>query len=111
MVVHLRFNWLSGGGEMRNLDRVKELARDLRREEPRSPYEELGGEAHAARTLDKCRATLVGWNGEFKFGCPMDLHLFAETGIDIREFEEFVATGASDDEVAQWIQQHSRART
>lgn len=95
---------------MRNLEKVKELARDLRREEPRSPYEELGGEVHAARTLDKCRATLAGTNGEFQFGCPMDRHFFEETGIDMQEFEDFVATGARDEEVAQWIQQHSHTR-
>jgi hypothetical protein len=95
---------------MENLERVKELARDLRREEPRSPYNELGGETHAARTLDKCRATLVGWNGEFQFGCPMDQHMFAQTGINMDEFRSFVATGASDDEVARWIQEHSKTQ-
>jgi hypothetical protein len=87
---------------------VKELARDLRSEEPRSAYEELGGESHAARTLDKARATLAGTNGDYQFGCPMDQHFFEQTGIDMQEFEDFVATGASDDEVAQWIQQHTR---
>jgi hypothetical protein len=95
---------------MKNLEKVKELARDLRRDEPRSPYDELGVETHAARTLDKCRATLVGTNGEFQFGCPMDQHFFGQTGIDMQEFEDFVATGASDDEVAQWIQQRSHTR-
>jgi hypothetical protein len=92
---------------MKNLDKVKQLARDLRKEEPRSSDEELGGEAYAARTLDKCRATLVGMNGDYQFGCPMDRHFFSETGIDQSEFEEFVATGASDDEVGRWVQEHS----
>ena len=96
---------------MENLDRVKEQARDLRREEPRSAYEELGGEAHAARTLDKCRATLMGWNGDYEFGCPADLNFFDETGLDMYEFEEFVATGASDKEVGRWIQLHARTRS
>ena len=52
---------------MENLNRVKQLARDLRREEPRPSSDELAGESHAARALDKCRAALVGWNGEFNF--------------------------------------------
>jgi hypothetical protein len=95
---------------MRNLEKVKQHARDLRRGEPRASHEELGGEAHAARTLDKCRATLLGWNGEYQFGCPMDRHLFEETGIDMQEFEDFVASGASDREVEEWIQQHSHSR-
>lgn len=91
---------------MKNLEKVKQLARDLRRGEPRSSHEELGGEAHAARTLDKARATLAGMNGEFQFGCPMDQHFFEETGIKMQEFEDYVATGASDSEVGEWIQQH-----
>jgi hypothetical protein len=91
-------------------EKLKTLARDLRKEEPRSPYEELGGEQHAARTLDKCRATLLGINGEFQFGCAMDQHFFEETGIKQQEFEKLVATGASDDEVGAWIAQHSRTR-
>lgn len=90
--------------------KVRELARDLRRVEPRSAYDELGGEIYAARTLDKCRATLAGTNGDFQFGCPMDQHFFAETGIDQNEFRDFVATGASDDEVAAWIAERSRTQ-
>lgn len=89
-------------------EKVKELARDLTREEPRSPYEELGGEQYAARTLDKCRATLAGCAGEYQFGCPMDQHFFGETGINANDFKEFVATGATDEEVAEWISKHSK---
>jgi hypothetical protein len=93
------------GDDLENLKRVKEFARDLRREEPRPSSDELAGEAHAARALDKCRATLVGWAGEFKFGCAMDQHFFAETGIDMQAFKDFVATGADDKEVEDWIGQ------
>jgi hypothetical protein len=93
---------------MENLQKVKELARDLRCEEPRPAYEELGGESHAARCLDKCRASLVGWNGEYQFGCPMDQHFFEETGIKSAEFRDLVASGATDDEVGRWIQKHKR---
>ena len=94
---------------MENLNRVKELARDLRREEPRQPSEELAGESYAARTLDKCRATLVGWNGEYNFGCPMDQHFFAETGIAMNDFRDFVATGANDKEGENWMRQRVRS--
>jgi hypothetical protein len=95
---------------MKVSERVKELARDLRTQEPRSAYEELGGESCAARALDKCRATLVGINGDYQFGCPLDQHFFHETGIDQDEFQNFVATGASDEEVGEWIAQHTKAR-
>jgi hypothetical protein len=98
-----------GEQHMENLDKVKKLAPDLRREEPRSSSEELAGESHAARALDKCRATLAGCAGEFTFGCAMDRHFFAETGIDMGAFKDFVATGADDREVEGWIRQHVRS--
>ncbi len=91
-----------------NLDAVKQLAKDLSREEPRSPDEELGGFPLAARALDKCRASLAGTNGDFKFNCPMDQQFFASSGIDAEEFRGFVASGAGDAEVADWIRDHAK---
>jgi hypothetical protein len=92
-----------------NLESVKRLARDLNREEPRSPDEELGGFRLAARCLDKCRATLAGQQGDYMYGCPMDQKFLSEAGFSADEFKAFVATGASDEEVAQWIQDHAHA--
>ena len=43
-----------------DLDKVKKLAKDLRKSYPRSPREKLGGYVIAARCVDKCRAFLVG---------------------------------------------------
>ncbi len=91
-----------------NLERVKRLAKDLRKEEPRSPDAKLGGYELAARCVDKCRASLVGWQGEFMYGCPMDREFLDEAGIDAEELKDFVATGASDQEVGQWIEQHAQ---
>jgi Domain of unknown function (DUF5069) len=92
------------------LDKVRALARDLRKEEPRSAYVELGGYQMGARCLDKCRASLVGMQGDFKYGCPMDREFLEEAGLDIEAFKTFVATGASDEEVDAWIREHARAR-
>jgi hypothetical protein len=94
-----------------NLEKVKQLARDLRREEPRSPDEELAGFQLAARCLDKCRASLVGWEGDYRYNCPMDQEFLGEAELEADEFKDFVATGATDDEVAGWIQQHAKARS
>ena len=86
-----------------NEQKLKELAKDLRKEEPRHMSTRLAGFEGAARCLDKCRATLVGWNGEFRYGCPMDQMFFQEAGIEKEEFKDFVATGASDEEVEHWL--------
>ena len=94
----------------KNLEKVRELAKDLRREEPAPPDQELAGFPLAARCLDKCRAELVGWQGDFRFNCPMDQEFLGEAEIDAGEFKELVATGATDEEVAQWLKEHAHAR-
>jgi hypothetical protein len=88
----------------RNLEK---LARDLRKEEPRYANDELAGFKGAARALDKCRATLLGWNGDYTYGCPLDQMFFHEAGINADEFKTLVATGASDDEVETWLRERA----
>jgi Domain of unknown function (DUF5069) len=89
---------------------LKTLAKDLSKDFPRSPRETLGGYVLAARTLDKCRATLAGTAGEYHFDCPLDNFFFGFTEISATEFKDFVATGASDDEVAKWIEEKAKKR-
>jgi len=50
-----------------NTDKLKQLARDLRKTPPRSRRDTLGGFVIAARMLDKARAHLLGINGEYNF--------------------------------------------
>lgn len=89
-------------------DKLKTLARDLTRDYPRSPRDTgIGGYVIAARVLDKCRAVLNGSNGEYNFDCPMDRLFFDFSGINSQEFRDFVATGASDAEVSDWVSQHA----
>jgi hypothetical protein len=64
----------------------------------------------AARCLDKCRASLVGWQGDYTYNCPMDQQFLAEAELDAQEFKDFVATGADDHEVEQWIQERARSK-
>jgi Domain of unknown function (DUF5069) len=42
--------------------------------------------------------------------CPLDRAFFDFTGIDAAEFKQFVATGASDQEIVVWIAEKSRVR-
>ena len=89
---------------------VKKLAKDLTEDFPCSAKETLGGYVIAARTLDKCRATVASTAGEYHFDCPLDNFFFSFAGISGSDFKDFVATGASDEEVAKWIDLNSKRR-
>ncbi|MGD0651056.1 MAG: DUF5069 domain-containing protein [Verrucomicrobiia bacterium] len=96
----------------KDLAKVKLLARDLRdgKEYPRSPRTTLAGYVLAARAVDKCRAVLVGWQGEFHSNCPLDQIWLKFAKIDYNAFRSFVGTGATDDEIATWICKRAKKR-
>src|SRR5438046_9887537 len=75
----------------KNLEKVRLLARDLRdgKQFPRSPRETLADYVLAARAVDKCRAVLAGWEGEYHSNCPLDQRWlkFAEIDRAIRSEE------------------------
>ena len=76
---------------------------DLTQSPPRSPRETLAGYVVAARALDKCRALLAGTIGEYHFNCFLDRQFFEFAGINADKFRSFVATGATDEAVGDWI--------
>jgi len=82
-------------------------ALNLKTQYPRSPRQSLGGYIIAGRTLDKCRAAVAGTLGDYHFDCPLDNIFFDFTGITADAFRAKVATGASDEEIANWIQESS----
>jgi len=68
----------------------------------------LGGYVILARCLEKCRAYLAGTNGDYNFWpCSLCAELETFTGVDHEIFKDFVATGASDEEVAEWVHAQS----
>ncbi len=83
-------------------------ALDLKTQFPRSPRETLGGYVVAGRTLDKCRAVIAGTEDEYHFDCPLDSFFFDFTGITADQFKEFVATGADDEAVGNWVLENSK---
>ena len=87
-----------------NDERLTSLAKDLNKEYPCNSRVMLGGYVILARCLEKCRSFLVGTNGEYNFWpCSLCEQLEIFTGIDHEEFKDFVATGVSNEEVAEWV--------
>jgi len=78
---------------------------------PRSPRATIGGYVIAGRTLDKCRAVIAGTAGDYHFDCPLDQLFLTFAGITAEDFKAFVATGADDAAVAEWIQANATAHT
>jgi hypothetical protein len=87
------------------------LAKDLTKEPPRSPRTRLGGYVILARTTDKCRALLAGNIGEYHFDCPLDNMLFGFKGVTGDDFKAQVQSGASDSDLAAWIDSHGTPKT
>jgi len=92
-------------------NKVKKLAKDLAKDFPRSPRETLAGYVIAARTLDKCRATLAGTPGEYHFDCPLDNMLFGFKGVKGEDFKAQIEQDAGDQEMIDWLNQNGEKKT
>lgn len=94
-----------------DVDKVRRLAKDLRIAYPRSPREKLGGYVIAARCVDKCRAFLLGMNGEYNYWpCSLASQWFSFTVITPEQLKDVVATGATDEDIAGWIAATSKIK-
>jgi hypothetical protein len=91
-------------------ENVKKLAPDLTKGFPRSPHAMLGGYVFAQRCVDKCRAELAGTIGEYHFDCPLDNMFLGYAEIKGSDLREFVATGADDKAVGEWIAKKAKKR-
>ena len=87
------------------------IAKDLSKEPPRSPRNRIGGYVILARTTDKCRAFLAGKIGEYHYDCPLDNILFGFKGVTGDDFKAKVQAGASDEELAAWLNSHGVPKT
>lgn len=86
-------------------------ARDLSQQPPRSPRVKIGGYPLLARALDKGRADLAGTVGEYHFDCPLDNYLFDFKQVKGADVKDLLAKGATDEEVAKWLDTHGTPRT
>jgi hypothetical protein len=90
---------------------MNKQGKDLTKQSPRSPKTRVGGYVILGRTLDKCRALLWGNIGEYHFDCPLDNMLFGWKGIKGDDFKAKVETGASDEEMVKWVDEHGTRKS
>ena len=87
------------------------IAKDLTKEPPRSLCQRIGGYAVLARMADKGRATLNGTAGEYHFNCPLDNMLFSFKGVQAEVVKNLLASGATDEQVAAWLDANGIPKT
>jgi hypothetical protein len=87
------------------------IGKDLTKEAPRSPRVRVGGYVILGRTIDKCRALIAGDIGEYHFDCPLDNMLFGFKGVNGADFKAQVENGASDQQMAEWIDQSGQPKS
>ena len=80
---------------------------DLTQHPPRSARCRLGGYVLLPRLLDKCRATILGKNGEYHYDCPLDQQFFGFIGLNADRLKDEVARGGTDGEILTWINEHA----
>ena len=86
-------------------------AKDLTKEAPRSPRTRVGDYALMARMIDKGRATLNGTAGEYHYACPVDQARFTYKGVAGDDVKALLASGASDDQVLAWFDEHGTPKS
>jgi Domain of unknown function (DUF5069) len=91
--------------------KTKITGKDLAIEAPRSPRIRVGGYAILGRTIDKCRALVAGNIAEYHFDCPLDRTLFGFKGVKGEDFKAQIEQGASDQEMAEWLNRSGEKKT
>ena len=86
-------------------------AKDLTKASPRSPRLRVGGYVILARMADKGRAVLAGTHGDYSFSCPTDNILFSFKGVTGADVRPLLESGATDEEIAAWMDRHGRPKT
>jgi uncharacterized protein DUF5069 len=87
------------------------IARDLTKQAPHSPRERIAGFAIASRAIDKCRASLAGTLGEYRYDGPLDNLLFNFKSITGEQFKTVVRVSTSYEEVGAWLQANGTTKT
>jgi hypothetical protein len=87
------------------------IDRDLAKQPPHSPRARIAGFAIARRTVDKCRASAAGTQGEYHYDCPLDNMLFSFKGINGEQFKTAVQAAKTYDDVGAWLHANGAKKT
>ena len=71
----------------------------------------VGSYAILGRTIDKCRALVAGNIDDYHFDCPLDNMLFGFKGVKGADFKVQIENGASDQQMAEWLDANGEKKT
>ena len=85
--------------------------KDLTKQAPTSPRHRTGGYAILSRMTDKARADIAGTIGEYHTDCPLDHMLLDWKGVEYAEVRKALEAGATDEEIAAYLDTHGTPKT
>ena len=87
------------------------IARDLAKQAPHSPRERVAGFVILNRAIDKCRASLEGTLGDYRYASPLDNLLFTFKRITAEQFKTTVQASACYEDIGIWLHANGAPRT
>ena len=81
---------------------------DLTQHPPRSPRVRLGGLVILPRMIDKARATQMGKNGDYNYGCSLDRHVLDFLGVEADALKSQIENGLGDGEILAWLMANAK---
>jgi hypothetical protein len=85
--------------------------KDLTKQAATSPRHRTGGYAILARMTDKARADIAGKIGDYHTNCPLDHRLLDWKGVEYAGVRKALEAGASDEEIAAYLNTHGTPKT
>ena len=83
-------------------------SKDLTREFPHSPLDELDGLPWLPRLIDKVRALQAGRLGDYTpFPCGGDRRFLEAARIEAAQLKAHIDSGAADPEIVAWVKAHA----
>ena len=83
-------------------------AKDLTKDFPRSPLEELDGLPWLPRMIDKVRALQAGTLGDYNpYPCGGDRYFLGVAGVDGDQLKSLIDSGAGDTEIGRCVINHA----